>query len=332
MWLNWWDSRFDFEPLEQEEIHPEIESTEIEWIKVYMLASKNSRAPEEENTVVFAVWWSRTFDSTAPLIREFSNVWRDVITLDHPRFWWAINSNPTDIDIPDELLRRATSISQVIKAENNIEWKSFDLVWQSLWAIDSVIAALMLERDFPWIVDSLVLVNPAWSIDVDTNESVHHRFKKFQMPESLNLIKQGVANAELARSKGRRYYVTNIIRAKNELAWGWNINLKELLQILKNDTNINVSIIQWVDDQTYPLDMIQKQERNIKGDWIPLAEVINSYQIVDWGHNNIYYKPKEFARIVGDTLWKNEKMDRELCDLDETKSLIQWAILKALSD
>jgi len=269
----------------------EVRRSTIWWIEVYDFSPAIN--DPKKNTLLFAPGFSRTAKSIEETMGTFSMNWRRSLTFNHPRIFGEIKKNPTQIEIPKEVLRRASTIYTVFKwiieGGDNKQIK-IDLVWQSAWSIDVILAAIMIEEEFPLNVWNIVLVSPSWMIDWDTFENIRQRYK-LQVKENMVFVKNWVDNAVVAFKEAVKYYLQNPVRAYNESKSLVSVDLKDLLNYLKiKSPNILVSVIHWVDDKTYPMEDIQRQKE--------LWKKVAGFYSVKWWHSQLYLNPKVYAEAV----------------------------------
>ena len=284
-------------------IHQFNERQLIDWIECVQI---KTREENNENTIVFAPGFARTIKTFENLLREFYDSGRNVLSLNHPRCWWKVNSNPLNTKINEEALRKATSLYKLIISEINISKarsvnKKIDLIWHSAGWIDTALAALMVEKKIPWNIGNILLVNSAglsWEDDV---ASLISRFKdealKNLNTESLENSKKielsAKENKKNAAIEFLRHCIEDKFTAVREINSIASIRLENVLTELKSlNKNINIVSVNWVDDKVFPIHKIQKiaWEEN-------LDEIIKGFYSIEWWHNEIYQNPKKYIEI-----------------------------------
>lgn len=267
-----------------------------------------AKEPSEKNKIVFAPGFSRTPATFKNMMREFYEKNRSIASLSHPRIMGEVGDNPSEQELPKEVLRRATSLSKILfseieENEKNNSNNKIDIVGQSAGGIDAILAAAMVEEEKPGFISNIVIVDPAGIVGKDSSEELKGRFKD-QVTDNLAVLSDGkdpngtislstVENQVTAKKEFFKYLLKNPLRAQSEIKGMTAVKLEELILELKKSSNIGISIIHGVDDKTFPMEMVQRGAKN-RG----LSKGIDGFYSVKGGHNELYLNPDKYVGVV----------------------------------
>lgn len=290
------------------------------------ISTVNIKANKEmwNNPIIFAPGFSRTIKTFEDMLKEFSIKNRDTISLSHLREWWDIRENPYIWNVPDEVLRRATSLFTIIAEEieynidNNIE-KKIDLVWQSLWGIDTIVAAGMINDIYPWSLGSIVIVNSAGIIWKDRVWKLALRFKE-QISKNLEITSgkleldyynrdwddinfkpkrplSAIDNQNLAAKEFTEYVKWWVVRSMKEWFAMCDIDLPMLMKELKNKSDVKIALVHWTQDEIFPLSKVNEASKGNN-----LADIVDWIYSVSWWHNELYLEPDKYVHLIDSAL------------------------------
>ena len=170
--------------------------------------------------------------------------------------------------------------------------------------MDAVVAAIKTLNKDPDSKINLVLINPAGMIGKDSTMKLGKRFlenikqtkriggdlghrytskkRKETRPESTK------DNISIAGEEFFKYIKENSIRAIKEIMATANFQINDLLTKLKKH-GVGISIIQGVDDRTFPSKKINANTNSGE---------VDGYYSVAGGHNELYLYPEKFMTLA----------------------------------